>query len=111
MRHSRQARRNSAIASSRYESGFRTADTVLIDIGTEPRRTALMQAIARVNRVFRNKPGGLVVDYIGIATDLRQALKTYVDANGKAHVVEMGKVSRLSDVPSLVPIANAIAQS
>lgn len=43
----------------------------------------LMQAIARVNRVFRNKPGGLVVDYIGIATDLRQALKTYVDANGK----------------------------
>ena len=43
----------------------------------------LMQAIARVNRVFANKPGGLVVDYIGIAADLRKALKTYVDANGK----------------------------
>lgn len=43
----------------------------------------LMQAIARVNRVFRNKPGGLVVDYLGIAVDLRLALKTYVDANGK----------------------------
>jgi predicted permease len=36
----------SAIASSRYESGFRTADTVLIDVGNEPRRTALIQAIA-----------------------------------------------------------------
>ncbi len=42
----------------------------------------LMQAIARVNRVFGDKPGGLVVDYIGIAADLRRALKTYVDANG-----------------------------
>lgn len=43
----------------------------------------LMQAIARVNRVFRNKPGGLVVDYIGIANELKQALKTYTDAKGK----------------------------
>jgi type I restriction enzyme R subunit len=43
----------------------------------------LMQAIARVNRVFRDKPGGLVVDYIGVAADLRMALKTYVEANGK----------------------------
>ena len=37
----------------------------------------LMQAIARVNRVFKDKPGGLVVDYIGIATELKDALKTY----------------------------------
>jgi type I restriction enzyme R subunit len=37
----------------------------------------LMQAIARVNRVFRDKPGGLVVDYIGIATELKEALGTY----------------------------------
>jgi len=43
----------------------------------------LMQAIARVNRVFKNKPGGLVVDYIGIANELKQALKTYTDAKGK----------------------------
>jgi type I restriction enzyme R subunit len=35
----------------------------------------LMQAIARVNRVFKNKPGGLVVDYIGIANELKAALK------------------------------------
>ena len=37
----------------------------------------LMQAIARVNRVFKDKPGGLVVDYIGIATELKEALATY----------------------------------
>ncbi|WNK19068.1 type I restriction endonuclease subunit R [Halomonas piscis] len=43
----------------------------------------LMQAIARVNRVFKNKPGGLVVDYIGIANELKQAMKTYTDAKGK----------------------------
>ena len=43
----------------------------------------LMQAIARVNRVFRDKPGGLVVDYIGIAAELRKALKTYAENNGK----------------------------
>jgi type I restriction enzyme R subunit len=42
-----------------------------------------MQAIARVNRVFKNKPGGLVVDYIGIANELKQALKIYTDAKGK----------------------------
>ncbi|WP_420094624.1 type I restriction endonuclease subunit R [Geothermobacter hydrogeniphilus] len=43
----------------------------------------LMQAIARVNRVFKDKPGGLVVDYIGIANELKQALKVYVSAQGK----------------------------
>ena len=43
----------------------------------------LMQAIARVNRVFKNKPGGLVVDYIGIANELKMALKTYTDSNGR----------------------------
>ena len=43
----------------------------------------LMQAIARVNRVFKDKPGGLVVDTIGIANELKQALKIYVNAQGK----------------------------
>ena len=42
----------------------------------------LMQAIARVNRVFRDKPGGLVVDYLGIAEELRQALATYTESGG-----------------------------
>jgi len=43
----------------------------------------LMQAIARVNRVFKDKPGGLVVDYIGIAAELKKALRIYTDAKGK----------------------------
>jgi type I restriction enzyme, R subunit len=42
----------------------------------------LMQAIARVNRVFRDKPGGLVVDYLGLADELRKALATYTEAGG-----------------------------
>jgi type I restriction enzyme R subunit len=45
----------------------------------------LMQAIARVNRVFRDKPGGLVVDYLGLADQLKQALVTYTESGGKGH--------------------------
>lgn len=44
---------------------------------------ALMQAIARVNRVFKDKPGGLVVDYLGLADDLKKALATYTESGGK----------------------------
>ena len=47
----------------------------------------LMQAIARVNRVFRDKPGGLVVDYLGIANDLRQALREYTQSGAKGEPV------------------------
>jgi type I restriction enzyme R subunit len=43
----------------------------------------LMQAIARVNRVFSNKPGGLVVDYLGLADQLKHALATYTESGGK----------------------------
>jgi type I restriction enzyme, R subunit len=43
----------------------------------------LMQAIARVNRVYKDKPGGLIVDYLGIAADLKKALAFYSDAGGK----------------------------
>jgi len=46
----------------------------------------LMQAIARVNRVFRDKPGGLIVDYIGLADSLRKALKNYTDGGGKGEI-------------------------
>jgi len=42
----------------------------------------LMQAIARVNRVFRDKPGGLVVDYLGLAHELKEALATYTESGG-----------------------------
>jgi len=43
----------------------------------------LMQAISRVNRVYKDKPGGLVVDYLGIASDLKKALSFYSDSGGK----------------------------
>jgi type I restriction enzyme, R subunit len=43
----------------------------------------LMQAIARVNRVYKDKPGGLVVDYLGIASDLKKALSFYSDSGGR----------------------------
>jgi type I restriction enzyme R subunit len=46
------------------------------------RSHGLMQAIARVNRVFKDKPGGLVVDYLGLADELRQALATYTESGG-----------------------------
>ena len=45
----------------------------------------LMQAIARVNRVYKDKPGGLIVDYLGIASDLKKALSFYSDAGGKGN--------------------------
>ena len=45
----------------------------------------LMQAIARVNRVFKDKPGGLVVDYLGLADQLRRALAAYTESGGKGN--------------------------
>jgi len=63
----------------------------------------LMQAIARVNRVFRDKEGGLVVDYIGIAAELRSALKTYTESKGKGQPAldaaeALAKLKELMDV-------------
>src|SRR3569623_277163 len=63
----------------------------------------LMQAIARVNRVFRDKEGGLVVDYIGIAAELRRALKTYTESRGKGQPTldaaeALAKLKELMDV-------------
>ena len=43
----------------------------------------LMQAIARVNRVYKDKPGGLIVDYIGIGQELRNAMGTYLQSGGE----------------------------
>lgn len=48
----------------------------------------LMQAIARVNRVYKDKPGGLVVDYLGIASDLKTALSFYSESGGKGDPTE-----------------------
>jgi type I restriction enzyme R subunit len=59
----------------------------------------LMQAIARVNRVFKDKPGGLVVDYLGIAQELKQALATYTESggHGQAAVPQEDAVEALLD--------------
>src|SRR6201997_4696571 len=50
-------------------------------------RHGLMQAIARVNRVFKDKPGGLVVDYLGLADQLRKALADYTESGGQGKPV------------------------
>lgn len=50
-------------------------------------RHGLMQAIARVNRVFKDKPGGLVVDYLGLADQLKKALTDYTESGGKGKPV------------------------
>lgn len=47
----------------------------------------LMQAIARVNRVYKDKPGGLIVDYIGIGQDLRNAMHTYIQSGGEGNPI------------------------
>ncbi len=49
----------------------------------------LMQAIARVNRVYKDKPGGLIVDYLGIASELKEALSFYSDSGGKGDPAHM----------------------
>ncbi|MCY4149755.1 MAG: type I restriction endonuclease subunit R [Gammaproteobacteria bacterium] len=55
----------------------------------------LMQAIARVNRVFRDKPGGLIVDYIGIAQNLKSALRDYSNDNQKHAGIDTAKAVEL----------------
>lgn len=49
----------------------------------------LMQAIARVNRVFRDKPGGLVVDYLGLADQLRAAVRSYTEGEGRRATIDL----------------------
>jgi type I restriction enzyme R subunit len=67
----------------------------------------LMQAIARVNRVFRDKEGGLVVDYIGIAAELRQALKTYTESRGKGQPT-LDTAEALAKLKELMEVARGI---
>ncbi|MEO7294660.1 MAG: type I restriction enzyme endonuclease domain-containing protein, partial [Candidatus Limnocylindria bacterium] len=61
-------------------TGFDAPSLHTMYVDKPMRGHGLMQAIARVNRVFRDKPGGLVVDYIGIADDLRKALSVYAQS-------------------------------
>jgi type I restriction enzyme R subunit len=64
-------------------TGFDAPSLHTMYVDKPMRGHGLMQAIARVNRVFRDKPGGLVVDYLGIADDLRKALALYVESGGE----------------------------
>jgi len=64
-------------------TGFDAPSLHTMYVDKPMRGHTLMQAIARVNRVFRDKPGGLVVDYIGIADDLRRALLVYTESGGE----------------------------
>src|SRR5690606_1813893 len=64
-------------------TGFDAPSLSTMYVDKPMRGHGLMQAIARVNRVFKDKPGGLVVDYLGLADELKQALATYTEAGGK----------------------------
>ncbi len=64
-------------------TGFDAPSLHTMYVDKPMRDHGLMQAIARVNRVFRDKPGGLIVDYLGLADNLRKALATYTESGGK----------------------------
>jgi len=64
-------------------TGFDAPSTHTMYVDKKMQGHNLMQAIARVNRVYKDKPGGLVVDYIGIGQDLRNAMATYLQSGGE----------------------------
>jgi type I restriction enzyme R subunit len=64
-------------------TGFDAPSLHTMYVDKPMRGHGLMQAIARVNRVFKDKPGGLVVDYLGLAHELKHALATYTESGGK----------------------------
>ena len=64
-------------------TGFDAPSLHTMYVDKPMRGHGLMQAIARVNRVFKDKPGGLVVDYLGLAQDLKRALAAYTESGGK----------------------------
>ena len=64
-------------------TGFDAPNLHTMYIDKKMQGANLMQAIARVNRVYKDKPGGLIVDYIGIGQDLRNAMATYLQSGGE----------------------------
>jgi type I restriction enzyme R subunit len=72
-----------AIVRDMWLTGFDAPCLHTMYVDKPMRGHGLMQAIARVNRVFRDKPGGLVVDYLGLAHELKAALATYTESGGK----------------------------
>ena len=72
-----------AIVRDMWLTGFDVPSLHTMYVDKPMRGHGLMQAIARVNRVFKDKPGGLVVDYLGIADELKKALSEYTESGGK----------------------------
>lgn len=72
-----------AIVCDMWLTGFDAPSCHTLYVDKPMKGHNLMQAIARVNRVYKSKNGGLVVDYIGIGNELELALKTYTNAKGK----------------------------
>ena len=72
-----------AIVRDMWLTGFDAPSLHTMYVDKPMRGHGLMQAIARVNRVFKDKPGGLVVDYLGLAQDLKVALATYTESGGR----------------------------
>ena len=67
-------------------TGFDAPSLHTMYVDKPMRGHGLMQAIARVNRVFKDKPGGLVVDYLGLTQELKQALDTYTENDGQGEI-------------------------
>ena len=81
------------IVQSMWLTGFDAPPLHTLYIDKKMQGAALMQAIARVNRVYKDKPGGLIVDYIGIGQDLRSAMKDYTDSGGQGNVApDLGEI-------------------
>ena len=72
-----------AIVRDMWLTGFDIPPLHTLYIDKPMKSHNLMQAIARVNRVYKDKEGGLIVDYIGIATELKKALSVYTQSGGK----------------------------
>jgi type I restriction enzyme R subunit len=70
------------IVRDKWLTGFDAPCLHTMYIDKPMRGHGLIQAIARVNRVFKDKPGGLVVDYLGLAEELRAALANYTESGG-----------------------------
>jgi type I restriction enzyme, R subunit len=68
-------------------TGFDAPSLHTMYVDKPMRGHGLMQAIARVNRVFKDRPGGLVVDYLGLAQELKAALATYTESGGNGRTV------------------------
>jgi len=78
---------NIVIVQSMWLTGFDVPCLHTMYIDKKMQGANLMQAIARVNRVYKDKPGGLIVDYIGIGQDLRNAMSVYTTSGGQGKAV------------------------